>query len=196
MKKLPWGYILAACLFIVIGILLTQMCKRTPETTPVAKVTIDSLVKVNAFLIEENKAKSDSIDRVVKDREDRVAEKEKTIRLITEKYNRLRQQVPPGRDTVVKEIQFLNGEECLEKMPILQVQLCIKDSVIDDLKRKCIFKDTVNMALQRQFDRSILLNKSQQGQSEKDAKKVKRFKRLGIAGVIVVVAGVIYATLH
>lgn len=187
-----WKQIVIVVLLIVVGVLFAQMCKRSPQANFNPQVTIDSLKKENIALISRDREKSDSIDAVVTLKNSRIAEMEKSIQSISARYAKIKNQIPPDRDTVVNEIKFVEGEECLEKLPIIQAKVVTLESVVEDLKTKCAIKDSTNMTLQRQFDRSIQLNITQKQEAEKQAKKGKWQKRGMWAGLIIGIGGIIY----
>ena len=182
--KNRWKEILIYAMLIMLGVVFASVfrCKHSPINPE--KVKIDSLVKenqqtnVNYFLV------FDSLKKVIRAKDTLNILANRKIESITAKYRTLMNR-EPSHDTVVKTHEVFIGNECLEKMPVMEAQLSVCRSEIDDLKALVKVKTDHAMALQGQFDRSICLNQEQQ----KEMKKLQRQKRANKAWAVVATGG-------
>jgi len=97
-----------AVLLIVIGIMFANMCKRSPVTNVDTKAVLDSLKKENVSLREQDRARTDSIRAIKKAKDEKIAELDKKLGYISEKYLLLR-GAEPSHDTIVKRSRFSTG---------------------------------------------------------------------------------------
>jgi len=171
-------------LLIFVGVMFANMCKRSPQTNDNFRASIDSLRRENVSLQSSYAAKTDSIDRVVKAKDEKNAELAKKLDYISEKYVRLR-NAAPDKDTIVKTVTVYDGQECLEKLPIIKAQLDLAYSQIADLNNKVVMMDNQISDLQGQFDGAIAIAEERAAAEEKARRKLKRQKVLtyGIAGL-------------
>jgi hypothetical protein len=193
--KKYWKQLCIVLLSIIIGVLLVNMCQRQPVTDVNFQSRMDSLISKNKELVLMDKQKSDSIDVIVRKKEQTNERLAIDLKAITHKYAVLRNS-SPDHDTIVKRDTLYAGLECIEKMPIIQAELTVANSIITDLKVKIVYKDETINILQKQFDSSIGINKDQQKELRKIQRKLKWSKVLNYGeAVIIAGAGVAMLTL-
>ena len=190
MKNIDWKKVVIVACIVLIGVLVAQLCTRpaVTETQDYSKV-IDSLQVANEQANKRFAKVSDSLDRLIKAKEKLYSDNTQRLRDITQKYIRLR-NATPDKDTVVRTVTVYNGNECIEKMPVIQAQLSVANAIIVDLKNKMIVKEQQIDLLQGQVNRSLQVNADQQ----KDMKKLKRklrWQKIAMIGEGVVVLGLV-----
>lgn len=188
MKTINWRTVAIVALLIVIGVLIARMCSTPATVQHDYSGVIDSLKQANIEQGAVFAAKYDSIDRVVCEKEQAANNLQRKLEYISEKYLILRGQ-EPSHDTIVQTVEVFDGRECLEKLPVIQAQLDISNSINVDLRNKIIIKDRQIVSLQSQFDKSISIN----GQQAKDIKRLQRkakWNRALIYGEAILGAGI------
>jgi len=184
-----WREIVIAALLILCGMLIAKMCQRSPVTAPNYQASIDSLKRANVQQAAAFKAKGDSIDKIVEKKDESAQRLQSRLDYISAKYLAMR-NAEPDRDTVVRVVEVFDGKECIEKLPIIQAQLSLSQSVVVDLKHKIVLKDQQIVTIQDQFTRAVGIGQDQ----EKEIKKLKRkakWNRFLIYGEAIVGIGAI-----
>jgi|GEM_PF-3399287 len=187
--KKYWKQITIVILLIMVGVLLTLMFRRSPglDTTGTAmffKAKVDSLQKANLRSNQFYQKKSDSIDKIVKAKEQVNTILNLRIEDITNKYIALRNS-EPDHDTVVSRDTLYAGRECIEKYRILEAQLVNMVYMTQDLNHKIAFKDQQIDTLQAQFSASLGINKQQEKELKKVQRKLKWTKIANYSGAII-----------
>jgi len=202
-----WQIITLVILCTVSGVLLTLYFKKSGNVDVVKnleqkikqhEVTIDSLQIVNRGTVVFYEKKIDSIDGVVINKQRIIVKATNEIVSITKKYQDIRDSIPDF-DTTIRYYEVLAGRECIEKMVRKEIQLEAVVSIIGDLNHKIKFITDEKDAIQKQFDKSITVNKVQ-NQDLIDAKDVLkkeqrklRWQRIGlITEGVIIVAGAVY----
>jgi seryl-tRNA synthetase len=188
--KNHWKTGLIIILSFLIGVILVRSCgSRQPVTDRHA--SIDSLKNENQVTQAKYTKLSDSIQGVILKKDEQTLELTKTLNSITTKYRILINR-EPSHDTVIQTNQVFIGNECLEKLPVIQGQLDICNSIVEDYKEGMNIKLRQINSLQGQFDRSMAISQSQ----EKDIKKLKRklkWTKIGmVSGAVVIVGASIF----
>lgn len=180
-----WQTIVIVILAVVIGVIITRSCTRKPQTG--SQISIDSLKTANEVLLRHSGEFSDSIKVVIQNKDSIQTGLSKQLQTVTNKYWVLINR-SPDKDTVIKIREVYIGNECLEKLPIIQAQLTTCNSMLDDYKELVMVKTDQNNSLQKQFDRALAIT----GQQEKDAKILKRkiwWYKAGLVTESVVILG-------
>ena len=184
-----WKIIAIVILSIGIGILLTRSCRKQPVDN--SQVTIKDLQSQNKVVAAAYNKLYDSTQTVILEKEKSSLELTKQLNYISEKYYLLRNS-KPDKDTVIRVREVYRGLECCEKLPILQAQVSLKDSIIGGLKFMNIKKDEQIKFQAVQFDRAVVISESQAKELKKAQRKTK-WLRIGLVSeTVVVFGGLIY----
>lgn len=183
--KARWQSVALIISCILIGILLMQLCTNKP--VPTYKDSTDSLVHANKQKEAYFSHVSDSISKVVKEKDQAVSTLSNRLKSIEYKYTLLR-NAKPSVDTVVKTHVVYQGQEAIEKVPVLESQVLICQSEVVDLKNLVKVKTDQNLSLQNQFDRAIVISQSQEKEMKKANRKAKWMK-IGLVAESVVLLG-------
>ena len=173
-----WKTIVIGVLLNLIGVILANTCRRQPATSHT--ISIDSLQNANVATQQRYNELSDSVNQVILEKDKTALELTKSLNSITAKYRILINR-EPSHDTVVQTHEVFIGNECIEKLPIIQAQLDNCESKVDNYKQLVMVKTTQNIALQSDFNRALSISRDQ----EKDLKKLNRknkWLKVGMVG--------------
>lgn len=174
-----WQPITIGVCLIIIGLLLAQTCRHSEVNT--GSGSMDSLRFANTITQDRYNHLSDSVEVIVKKKDDSLLNLTKTIKRIEYKYALLRQS-RPSVDTVVKTHIVYQGMEAIEKLPLLENQVQVLQSEVVDLKGLVRIKTDQNLSLQGQFDRAVVISNQQSETIKKLDKKRKWNKIWAVTG--------------
>lgn len=182
--KKHWRSIAIAIVILLLGVLFGSLfrCGHSPDMS--LQTSIDSLKQVNVSQQEGYRLIYDSIGKVIESKDNTNKALNSVLSDITAKYVRLRNSTP-NVDTVVKVHEVFVGQECLEKLPVLECKVINLESEVTDMKNLVKTKTDNLIALQGQFDRAMAITDNQQ-----DAiKKLERKRRANKAWAVIATAG-------
>lgn len=189
--KKYWRSIAIGILLILVGILLTFNCRRSDTTS--SQQTIDDLKLENKALQQSLSSYNDSVTKLVKARDDTTKILNKELEAITRKYIAIRKS-HPTHDTIVKDSIVYRGNECCEKLPVVERQRdnCLSEVVT--LKAQVIKIDEGNKALQKQFEAVVATSEEQTAMMKKLDRK-RKWNKIWAVGATVSTIGVLTAIL-
>lgn len=187
--KRYWKTLLICLLCILIGILLTRVFTRKPAD--IISVSIDSIKTEDLQVRKKYELIYDSLDRVLKQKDQVNTDLQGRISAISRKYEMLR-NTAPNVDTIVKTHEVYIGLECLEKLPLIEAELFNTQSQVADLKFMVTKKDEQIKLTQGLIDKALILTESQQQELKKMKRKNKWLKIGIISETVVVFGGMVY----
>jgi hypothetical protein len=180
-----WKIIVICILLILIGVILAKSCGHKTQTSH--QVSIDSLQQANTITQHRYDELSDSVNQVILEKDKTALELTKSIQAITAKYELIRHR-NPVHDTIVKDSIVFNGNEALEKIPVMETQLLNCENKVENYKQLVMVKTNQNIALQKDFNRALSISKDQEKNIKKLNRKTKWLK-IGLVSETVLILG-------
>jgi hypothetical protein len=171
-----WQSVAIPILLAVVILFWVHSCNK-PVTVTDNRSKIDSLTNANEQTVARYDRKADSLTKRISASEQANNKLTSELNYISEKYVELRTK-PHSVDTLVKWDTLMDGMECLEKMPIFVQKIENLESVVTDLKLKVVTREQEIKEIQGQFDSSVALNKKQDADNKKLARRLKWHKTL------------------
>lgn len=190
--KQNWKILVAVAASLLIGYLLSQWTRPAPSDDASYRRSADSLKLAHAATLDGFKQKFDSMDKVIKKKNQVIVELDKRnavlnkeLDFISDKYVQIRNSTP-NVDTTVKTHDLLRGQECCEKLEVMERKVANSDqqvamlkSVISDMNNKLAEKENEICEIKMQFDESMKITSGVLKENDKLKGKLKGAKVWG-----------------